>query len=65
MKMYIIIILFTFVVDALLFRFALVVGTLADEAQSYAAQFDVIFGLVVFLITTTIQLLYLRKMIRK
>jgi hypothetical protein len=65
MKMYVIIVLFTFIVDTLLFRFILVVGTLADETQSYTAQFDVIFGLIVFLITTVIQLMYLRKIIRK
>jgi hypothetical protein len=37
----------TSIVDALLFRFGLVLGTLADQTQNYSPQLDVLFGLLV------------------
>ncbi len=52
--------LFTLIIDLLLFRFGVILGTLADESQTYNTQFDTVFLLVVFFLTLLLQIKLLR-----
>jgi ABC-type sugar transport system permease subunit len=47
---------YTFIIDVLLLRYGVILGTLADENIAFRANFDTVFLLITFLTTCALQI---------